>query len=139
MAIEHANKVLELDPSNKKAILRRAKANAELGNYDDALKDLRLMYKLEPSNATISLLMHQCSDLPKMDDKLRYAYVKAYIRCFLQKTQLASPNSLDELSSKVRNLFLRPTVSVFLVTLLNINLAFIQWQLANYDPIALQI
>lgn len=52
---EHArqlsSKALAVDPSNLKALVRRCRASAELGIFDDALADARLALNHDPGNA----------------------------------------------------------------------------------------
>eukprot|EP01098_Paradermamoeba_levis_P015208 TRINITY_DN7592_c0_g1_i1.p1 TRINITY_DN7592_c0_g1~~TRINITY_DN7592_c0_g1_i1.p1 ORF type:complete len:784 (+),score=306.59 TRINITY_DN7592_c0_g1_i1:93-2354(+) len=49
-AIENCKKVIELDPTNIKALFRRAQANIKLKDLDAAMNDLKEANKLEPSN-----------------------------------------------------------------------------------------
>lgn len=52
-AREEASTVLLFDPSNVKALFRRAQANEGLGKYDLAFKDARQVLHLEPKNTSV--------------------------------------------------------------------------------------
>ena len=48
--LEDTSKVLEHDPNNLKALYRRALANEATGNIEDALRDVEIILRMEPSN-----------------------------------------------------------------------------------------
>jgi len=52
-ALEEVKKVLEIDPTNVKALYRMGVAEAGLGDYLDALKDLKKALTLDPNNRDI--------------------------------------------------------------------------------------
>lgn len=52
-SLKKKKQALALDPENNKLLFRRAVANRNLGNYNDALKDLRVAEKKEPENKAI--------------------------------------------------------------------------------------
>lgn len=47
--IEHCNEILELEPSNVKALYRRAKAHAGAWNPEEAIYDFQQAAELDPS------------------------------------------------------------------------------------------
>lgn len=47
------NEAVKLDPSNTKALYRRALANVELKNYELAIEDLKVAHKLMPDNKAV--------------------------------------------------------------------------------------
>ncbi|XP_076436351.1 FK506-binding protein-like [Babylonia areolata] len=56
--ITNCTQALNLDPSNVKAMFRRASANVSLGNYLLAQEDLEMGLKKEPNNRALLDLMH---------------------------------------------------------------------------------
>eukprot|EP00931_Biecheleriopsis_adriatica_P023612 TRINITY_DN14877_c0_g1_i2.p2 TRINITY_DN14877_c0_g1~~TRINITY_DN14877_c0_g1_i2.p2 ORF type:complete len:101 (-),score=33.60 TRINITY_DN14877_c0_g1_i2:19-321(-) len=50
-ARDMANEFLREYPGNAKALYRRASAALSLGDFDDALRDLRRVLEVEPANA----------------------------------------------------------------------------------------
>eukprot|EP00438_Fugacium_kawagutii_P006610 Skav212989 [mRNA] locus=scaffold423:216705:219544:- [translate_table: standard] len=58
-----ATSALLMDARNLKARFRRAKARQALGDIDGALKDIQLLYSLEPKNAAVkNFLLELCPD-----------------------------------------------------------------------------
>lgn len=55
--------VLQLDIRNEKAFYRRGQANFALGNYDDALKDLRKADEASPNNKAVQKLFDEVREL----------------------------------------------------------------------------
>jgi len=51
--IEHCNELLKICPDNGKAYYRRARAKLALKEYDEALSDLKIAYKLHPNDRNI--------------------------------------------------------------------------------------
>ena len=51
LAIQDANKAIEIDPDYLKAYYRRASASLMLSHYDEAIKDLQLLYTKFPSDS----------------------------------------------------------------------------------------
>lgn len=47
-AVEHCNEIIRANPENGKAFYRRARAKLALKDYDDALNDFKIAYKLHP-------------------------------------------------------------------------------------------
>lgn len=52
-AVEHCNEILKSCPDNGKAYYRRGRAKLALKEYDDALKDLKIAYKIHPNDKHI--------------------------------------------------------------------------------------
>ncbi|XP_072945282.1 peptidyl-prolyl cis-trans isomerase D [Epargyreus clarus] len=57
--IDTCNEVLEVDPTNEKALYRRAQAHFALKNYDGALVDLKHANRVSPNNRAILKLMDE--------------------------------------------------------------------------------
>jgi len=51
--IEQSTKALELDPKNPKVLFRRAQAQAQRGENNVALEDIKLALELDPKNPAI--------------------------------------------------------------------------------------
>jgi tetratricopeptide (TPR) repeat protein len=85
LALEDANKSLELDPTFKKSLSRRATANVELGKAKEAMDDLRQIFQLESKNLAVKALMKRCSPTAKMNDDLRVWHAKHVWRRSLMK------------------------------------------------------
>ena len=82
-------KSLQLDPTFKKSLLRRAFSNIELGNHEDALEDLRVIIKSEPNNQAVHAGMRRCIQTPaSMDEHFRSSLVKHVFRRKLGETCL---------------------------------------------------
>ena len=59
--ITNCTHALKTDPSNVKALYRRASANASLENYSQAKEDLKLGLRVEPNNRALQDLMRTVS------------------------------------------------------------------------------
>ncbi|MED6266328.1 hypothetical protein CHARACLAT_000983, partial [Characodon lateralis] len=73
-AMRDCQQVLELEPRNKKALLRRATVHNHMGNFQMASEDLRMVLQEEPNNATaiqlLSKIERKLSDcLPEQQSK----------------------------------------------------------------------
>jgi predicted Zn-dependent protease len=78
-ALSLAISSLQHDPTFKKSILRRALANVELKNFEDALPDLRSLFKDEPSNMTIVNLMRKIKMNLKGEEKMSPQMISAFV------------------------------------------------------------
>ncbi|XP_077382016.1 sperm-associated antigen 1-like isoform X1 [Festucalex cinctus] len=58
-AMNDCNSVLELEPCNVKALLRRAAVHNELGNFQMAVEDLTIVLREEPQNAPAIQLLSE--------------------------------------------------------------------------------
>ncbi|XP_065053544.1 protein unc-45 homolog B-like [Rhopilema esculentum] len=58
-AVNDATKSLELVKNDPKALFRRAQGNEKLGNLEDALKDAKNAYQLEPKNSALQDLLRR--------------------------------------------------------------------------------
>ncbi|XP_064870804.1 sperm-associated antigen 1-like, partial [Oncorhynchus nerka] len=56
-ALNDCQKVLEMEPDNMKALLRRATVLKQQGNYQRAAEDLRNVLQTEPQNITATKLL----------------------------------------------------------------------------------
>ncbi|XP_038147781.1 sperm-associated antigen 1 [Cyprinodon tularosa] len=65
-AMRDCQQVLELEPGNKKALLRRATVYNNIGNFEMASKDLRKVLQEEPNNAAATQLLSKIEQ--KMSD-----------------------------------------------------------------------
>eukprot|EP00063_Salmo_salar_P066376 XP_014041211.1 PREDICTED: sperm-associated antigen 1-like [Salmo salar] len=54
-ALNDCQKVLEMEPDNMKALLRRATVLEQQGNYQNAAEDLRNVLQTEPQNITATV------------------------------------------------------------------------------------
>ncbi|CEJ02350.1 Putative Serine/threonine-protein phosphatase [Rhizopus microsporus] len=62
-AISDADKALEIDPNFTKANYRRASANMALGNFKEALKDLKIVSKRAPNDKDAKLKLDECAKI----------------------------------------------------------------------------
>ena len=53
-ALKECEKVIEIQPENKKALFRRGQARFGLKDYDEALKDLQKVKALEPNDTGVA-------------------------------------------------------------------------------------
>jgi len=60
--------VLKEDKKNIKALFRRATANKELGEYQDAMKDCKFILEEDRANADVRKLIPMLKDLQKIED-----------------------------------------------------------------------
>lgn len=111
-ALEDTAKSLELDPNFRKSILRRSIANVELGNKEEAMKDLRKILALEPSNFVVRSWMKRASEPVKMDGLLREAYVGHYFRRWLVDRDRMESEPIN-CCNYVKTPLLRQSVSLF--------------------------
>eukprot|EP01100_Stratorugosa_tubuloviscum_P015738 TRINITY_DN929_c2_g1_i2.p1 TRINITY_DN929_c2_g1~~TRINITY_DN929_c2_g1_i2.p1 ORF type:complete len:203 (-),score=88.00 TRINITY_DN929_c2_g1_i2:202-810(-) len=78
-ALLDAEKSLDYDPENGKAFYRRAQANANLGNYDEAMKDFEIVVAKKQNTPLID---REIAQLKKQMDlkiqKERQAYSKLF-------------------------------------------------------------
>ncbi|XP_057691236.1 sperm-associated antigen 1-like isoform X2 [Corythoichthys intestinalis] len=58
-AMDDCLSVLELEPCNVKALLRRASVHSELGDFEKAVEDLTLVMRQEPQNVTATQLLSE--------------------------------------------------------------------------------
>ena len=75
LACESSGKALALDADNVKGLFRRGTALLELGEWDDARKDLRRALEIEPSNASARsalATLHERVTKQRESDKQRY-------------------------------------------------------------------
>jgi hypothetical protein len=107
-ALSDAELSLKHDPTFNKSILRRATANVGLGNRQEAIKDLRKMFQLEPNNAHIRLLMSQVSQSSQMSSRFSEAFIGHYLRRVTTKLQIMTSHN----GSYSSILFLRIMVSI---------------------------
>ncbi|KAI9537310.1 hypothetical protein NQZ68_026440 [Dissostichus eleginoides] len=56
-AMRDCERVLELEPGNMKALLRRGTVNNHMGNFQMAVEDLRVVLREEPQNAAATKLL----------------------------------------------------------------------------------
>jgi len=80
LALEDADESLKIDPDFLKSIFRRAVANAELNNRQEAIHDLRRIFKTEPRNAAALSFMRRLLLPSKMDSSLHDAYIAQFLR-----------------------------------------------------------
>merc|ERR1712187_733682 len=62
------NTVLKDEANNVKALFRRATANKELGEYQDAMKDCKLILEHDKANADARRLIPKLKELQKVED-----------------------------------------------------------------------
>merc|ERR1711957_732379 len=62
------NTVLKDESNNVKALFRRATANKELGEYQDAAKDCKLILEQDKANADARTMIPQLKALRKVED-----------------------------------------------------------------------
>jgi hypothetical protein len=79
-ALADAEQSLSYGPNFTKSILRRATANAELGNKPESVMDLRKVLQLEPTNSTVLSLMAKVSSSSKMSKSLAESFTGHYLR-----------------------------------------------------------
>jgi FK506-binding protein 4/5 len=71
------SKVLKDDPSNVKALFRRAQAHSKLGEMDRAMLDIKRAMEIEPSNADLRVLYTSVRDqVKKNNDQMKGLYSK---------------------------------------------------------------
>ena len=71
------SKVLKDDPSNVKALFRRAQAHSKLGEMDKAMLDIKRAMEIEPSNADLRVLYASVRDqVKKNNDQMKGLYSK---------------------------------------------------------------
>ncbi|XP_042280003.1 sperm-associated antigen 1-like [Thunnus maccoyii] len=58
-AMKDSQRVLELEPGNMKALLRRATVHKHVGNFQMAAEDLRMVLREEPHNAAATQLLSE--------------------------------------------------------------------------------
>ena len=64
--VEHCSKVLEFQPDNVKALFRRGKAYAEIGEGENARKDLRRSAELDaPLSAAVDKALNLLAEKEK--------------------------------------------------------------------------
>jgi len=61
--------VLREDPTNAKALFRRAKAHVSLKEYDEAIPDLQRLLEVEPASKEGRALLHEARQLRKRRDE----------------------------------------------------------------------
>jgi hypothetical protein len=102
---------LKYDPKFKKSILRRATANLELGNNQEAVKDLRKILLLEPKNSYVRSQMIRVSKSAQMSSRFSEAFIGHYLRRELTSSRFMQREEGNSLSASV----LRISVSIYLV------------------------
>ncbi|EUB64711.1 Sperm-associated antigen [Echinococcus granulosus] len=75
LSVEDCNRVLEKEPENIKALLRRAQAFYELHSLVKAQKDLELVLVLEPKNSRATTILALSSNIPKKKTVSNYKEV----------------------------------------------------------------
>ncbi|KAG1091473.1 hypothetical protein G6F42_019421 [Rhizopus arrhizus] len=91
-AIADSNTALEIDPNFTKANYRRASANMALGNFKEALKDLRIVSKRAPGDKDAKSKFDECAKIVR-----RIEFEKA-IEHNEQKRSVASTLDIDAIS-----------------------------------------
>lgn len=76
--ILNCDKSLSLDSTNVKSIFRRATANIECKNLDEAQRDINLMYQLDPRNTATKELGIKFKKLTAEKDKADAKIMEAY-------------------------------------------------------------
>ncbi|KAM9852579.1 sperm-associated antigen 1-like [Aulostomus maculatus] len=66
-AMKDCQRVLEMEPGNVKALLRRATLHKHMGNFQMAAEDLRMVLREEPQNTSATVLL---SEIKKKMDEL---------------------------------------------------------------------
>lgn len=78
-ALQAANCALRIEPSNAKALFRRATAHIGLQDYDAAKADLTRCKELDPNNADVQTRLQFCVDQQKIQkEKLQANYKKMF-------------------------------------------------------------
>lgn len=77
--IDNANRVVELDESNCKALFRRAQARVQLKDLEEAIEDLTKCLALEPADAGVLKLKAQAEKEVKVrEEKAKKMYSKMF-------------------------------------------------------------
>ena len=78
-ALKMCNKVLQIELKNVKALFRRASAEIELQNYEQAKQDLSMILEMEPENRAVRMKLNELSKRQKeFDAKLADAMKKMF-------------------------------------------------------------
>lgn len=105
-AVVDGTKALEIDPKYTKALHRRGKANAEMGNYDKAIEDYQKIMEVEPNNQEVNgdlmdARAHVNSSSSKKDKKAAAATTEASKNNFKRIT-IQEEDSEEEDSPQIK-------------------------------------
>uniref|UniRef100_H3B7U3 Sperm associated antigen 1 n=1 Tax=Latimeria chalumnae TaxID=7897 RepID=H3B7U3_LATCH len=94
-ALNDCEKVMELDPGNLKALLRRATAHKQLSNYRAAKVDTEMVLQTEPDNTIAKKL------LTEVEKKLKDLEIKSVIKPKGKRILIQEEEDSDEKKEKI--------------------------------------